>query len=104
MGLNFAHEEEAKRFHGHVIDLLGKRQRKSGTDFLLLPTCLHTDPLTEKHDMFGKFRSCVQNDNNSDAERFKITCSNRRLIDVVGFSLCAFFLRGEISLSTSYIF
>ncbi|XP_040029041.2 actin nucleation-promoting factor WASL isoform X2 [Gasterosteus aculeatus] len=29
VGLNFAHEEEAKRFHGHVIDLLGKRQRKS---------------------------------------------------------------------------
>ncbi|GLD63072.1 neural Wiskott-Aldrich syndrome protein-like isoform X3, partial [Lates japonicus] len=30
VGLNFASEEEAKRFHSHVSELLGKRQRKTG--------------------------------------------------------------------------
>ncbi|XP_077399872.1 actin nucleation-promoting factor WASL-like isoform X2 [Vanacampus margaritifer] len=30
VGLNFASEEEAKRFRGHLAELLGKRQRKSG--------------------------------------------------------------------------
>uniref|UniRef100_A0A665TSS3 WASP like actin nucleation promoting factor b n=1 Tax=Echeneis naucrates TaxID=173247 RepID=A0A665TSS3_ECHNA len=29
VGLNFANEEEAKRFHSHVTELLGKRQRKT---------------------------------------------------------------------------
>ncbi|XP_040002955.1 WASP like actin nucleation promoting factor b isoform X2 [Xiphias gladius] len=29
VGLNFASEEETKRFHGHVTDLMGKRQRKT---------------------------------------------------------------------------
>ncbi|XP_049617229.1 WASP like actin nucleation promoting factor b isoform X1 [Syngnathus scovelli] len=29
VGLNFANEEEAKRFRGHLTELLGKRQRKS---------------------------------------------------------------------------
>ncbi|XP_077565956.1 actin nucleation-promoting factor WASL-like isoform X2 [Stigmatopora nigra] len=30
VGLNFASEEEAKRFRGHLSELLGKRQRKTG--------------------------------------------------------------------------
>ncbi|XP_056223753.1 WASP like actin nucleation promoting factor b isoform X3 [Seriola aureovittata] len=30
VGLNFASEEETKRFHSHVSELLGKRQRKTG--------------------------------------------------------------------------
>ncbi|XP_061921705.1 actin nucleation-promoting factor WASL-like isoform X1 [Entelurus aequoreus] len=29
VGLNFASEEEAKRFRGHILELVGKRQRKS---------------------------------------------------------------------------
>lgn len=31
VGLNFANEEETKRFRGHLMDLLQRRQRKSGT-------------------------------------------------------------------------
>lgn len=31
VGLNFASEEESKRFRGHVLELLDRRQRKSGT-------------------------------------------------------------------------
>ncbi|XP_068442623.1 WASP like actin nucleation promoting factor b isoform X2 [Clinocottus analis] len=30
VGLNFASEEETKRFHNHVMELIGRRQRKSG--------------------------------------------------------------------------
>ncbi|XP_047192320.1 WASP like actin nucleation promoting factor b isoform X3 [Scophthalmus maximus] len=30
VGLNFASEEETKRFHNHLTELMGKRQRKSG--------------------------------------------------------------------------
>uniref|UniRef100_A0A672JMG5 WASP like actin nucleation promoting factor b n=1 Tax=Salarias fasciatus TaxID=181472 RepID=A0A672JMG5_SALFA len=31
VGLNFAHEEESKRFQGQLSELLGRRQRKTGT-------------------------------------------------------------------------
>lgn len=31
VGLNFANEEETKRFRGHLVELLERRQRKSGT-------------------------------------------------------------------------
>lgn len=31
VGLNFASEEETKRFRGHLMELLDRRQRKSGT-------------------------------------------------------------------------
>lgn len=31
VGLNFAHEEETKRFGGQLSELLERRQRKSGT-------------------------------------------------------------------------
>lgn len=31
VGLNFASEEETKRFRGHLSELLDRRQRKSGT-------------------------------------------------------------------------
>lgn len=31
VGLNFASEEETKRFRSHVTELLDRRQRKSGT-------------------------------------------------------------------------
>lgn len=36
VGLNFANEEESKRFHGHLVELIGRRQRKTGTNSLLL--------------------------------------------------------------------
>lgn len=31
VGLNFANEEETKRFRSHVNELVGRRQRKTGT-------------------------------------------------------------------------
>lgn len=31
VGLNFASEEETKRFRSHVTELMDRRQRKSGT-------------------------------------------------------------------------
>lgn len=49
VGLNFASEEEAKRFRAHVTELLGRRQRKSGTSLTAnLPTYLTL--LTAKND------------------------------------------------------
>lgn len=33
VGLNFASEEETKRFRGHVAELMGRRQRKTGTSW-----------------------------------------------------------------------
>lgn len=64
VGLNFASEEETKRFRGHVTELVGRRQRKTGTNLLLLPPYLQTyllTYLTEKNDTFSKYVSCAQN-------------------------------------------
>lgn len=35
VGLNFANEEETKRFRSHVSELVGRRQRKTGTHWPL---------------------------------------------------------------------
>ncbi|TKS90889.1 Neural Wiskott-Aldrich syndrome protein [Collichthys lucidus] len=44
VGLNFASEEETKRFRSQVGELIGRRQRKTGTSLLPpLPTYLQTD-------------------------------------------------------------
>lgn len=38
VALNFANEEEAKKFRKAVTDLLGRRQRKSGKHLLAFPS------------------------------------------------------------------
>lgn len=42
VALNFANEEEAKKFRKAVTDLLGRRQRKSGKYLLAFPFALCT--------------------------------------------------------------